>query len=72
MMPPDILPPAGVHSYPSFYQGPGLDHAMVATTWGKLLVELPAQLRGELLYQVFFRHHPVRGAWLLEHMPGMR
>lgn len=27
---------------------------MVATTWGKMLVELPARLRGELLYQVRF------------------
>ncbi|KAI8467131.1 MAG: hypothetical protein J3K34DRAFT_44594 [Monoraphidium minutum] len=42
----------------AFYQGPGLDHAMVDTTWGRLLVDLPAQLRGELMFQVFFRHHP--------------
>ena len=45
----------------SFYQGPGLDHAMQAATWGRLLAELPSPLRGEVLWQVFFRHHPVRG-----------
>lgn len=35
---------------------------MQAATWGRLLAELPAPLRGEVLWQVFFRHHPVRRA----------
>lgn len=43
-----------------FYQGPGLDHAMMANTWGRLMGELPQALRGEVLLQVFFKSHPVR------------
>lgn len=47
-----------------FYQGPGLDHAMIANTWGRLMGELPQALRGEVLLQVFFKSHPVRlAAW---------
>ncbi|GBF97890.1 voltage-gated potassium channel [Raphidocelis subcapitata] len=42
----------------SFYQGPGLNHAILSQTWGRLLSELPGDLRGELLFQVFFKHHP--------------
>lgn len=48
------------HRASRFYQGPGLDHAMISNTWGRLMGELPQALRGEVLLQVFFRSHPVR------------
>lgn len=38
---------------------------MQQATWGRLLAELPAQLRGEVLFQVFFRHHPVSELFMI-------
>lgn len=42
----------------AFFEGPGLDHQVTASTWGRLMADLPASLRGEVLWAVLFRHHP--------------